>query len=467
MTSMEDVTRTTIDAYIRFQPRLYGEITHRGVTSAPVPTSHPRAPLGQVGYRNGLAGPEFLFVVRVNNDTIYGGGWVDLSDEPVIIKVPEVEGGRFWNIQVCDRWTNVLPGIGSRRGSEVGLYALVGPTWSGSLPPDVHEVRTTENLTFAFYRVGYSAFDDADRSQADLDQAADVLRRFTAVPLSVFLATGAPEQAPRAADLPAPPLAPRTLVAQLAMQRPLTLLGFLRAFVALPDCPLSDEERALLDRFGAFLDQAQQELASSASDQPTAAAMIQGLQLARGLIDARVRDAAPGDNGWVAIKAGLWDGRWLDRAAIAEYAIWANRPDSSIYPEVHTDALGLPLHGASRYTMRFAAGSLPPVEDFWSITLYRGDTLTLVENPIDRYSIGDRTPGLRYGDDGSLTLYIQKDTPGEEHASNWLPCPAGEFNLMMRFYGPTEAIANGTYKLPGLYSDQEVDFLTGQQQMPG
>lgn len=460
--AMDDIIQTTVDAYIRFLPRYYGELIMRGFTAANVPKAHPRAPLGQMGYRFELADHTFMFVVRINNDTIYGAGYFDLEKEPVVIKVPETVGERFWSLQIADRWTEVIPGVGSRRGSKPGIYAMVGPGWKGDLPEGINRIDTTENLMQLVVRVGYFPFADAEETKADLEKAEQILRQFTVVPLSEYVKNGMPDQRPRSEDTPPPPFAPRTFTAILADNRPLTLLALIREGVSQPDCTLSKEEKKLLERFSAHLDQATGEFESSRSDQSTAAAMIQGLDLSRRLVDGRVRAAKKDDKGWVTIPAGEWGERWLDRAAVAEYAIYANRPDSSLYPEAHTDMLGFPLNGAYKYTLRFAEGQFPPVTNFWSITLYRGDTLTLVENSIDRYSIGDRTPGLVYGPDGSLTIYIQKERPEGDKAANWLPCPEGEFNLMTRLYGPEKEIQDGTYKLPPIMRADEVGFLQGE-----
>jgi hypothetical protein len=225
-------------------------------------------------------------------------------------------------------------------------------------------------------------------------------------------------------------------------------LALIRDAVKDPSTPLDDGDRALLARFDQQLTKALKEFESSQSDQTTAAAMTRGLHDARALIDERVRASKRGDNNWVTIKAGEWGNKYLDRAAIGDYAIYANRAASSMYPETHVDNIGEPLDGSQRYTIRFEKGQLPAVTDFWSITMYRGDTLTLAQNPINRYSIGDRTAGLKFADDGSLTIYIQKDSPGKDKESNWLPAPAGEFNLMCRLYGPQQAILEDKYKLP-------------------
>jgi hypothetical protein len=162
----------------------------------------------------------------------------------------------------------------------------------------------------------------------------------------------------------------------------------------------------------------------------------------------------------------VWDERYLDRATIAEYAIYANRPSASIYPDCSADALAQPLNGAYKYVMKFEADQFPPVTEFWSITIYRDDSLTFSDNPIDRYSVGNRTPGLKFGEDGSLTIYIQRGSPGKSKESNWLPAPAGEFNFLARYYGPKEEIQSGEYKLPAIYRVQDLRFLAEQGMLP-
>jgi hypothetical protein len=438
---------TAVEAYIRFLPRFYTFGFEKLMTSVPEPLTRPAAPLNQVGYRRSLVTPDLLFIVRPNNDTIYGAGYIDPSAEPILVRVPDA-GKRFWSIQLADAWTNIAPGVGSRSGSKPGLYAIVGPKWTGKLPDGATEVRVGPGHHQIVLRVGYSSFANQADTDADLQKAVETLHGFVVMPLSKFASGSVPDRAPNSKDAPQPPTSLRAITAGLAERRPLTLLALIREAVKDPATPLDDGDRALLARFDKVLTKALQEFASSQANQATAAAMTRGLHDARRLIDERVRSSRRGDNGWVTIKAGEWGNKYLDRAAIADYAIYANRAASSLYPEIHVDQIGDPLDGSQRYTLHFEKGQLPPAEDFWSITLYRGDTLTLAENPIKRYSIGDRTPGLKFADDGSLTIYIQKDSPGTEKDSNWLPSPAGEFNLMGRVYGPQQAILDGKYKLP-------------------
>jgi hypothetical protein len=438
---------TAVEAYIRFLPRFYTFGFEKLMTGVPEPLTRPGAPLNQVGYRRSLVTPDLLFIVRPNNDTIYGAGYLDPSAEPILVRVPDA-GMRFWSIQLADAWTNIAPGIGSRSGSKPGLYAIVGSKWTGKLLDGATEVRLGEGHYQIVLRVGYSSFAIQADTDADLQKAVETLHGFVVMPLSKFSKGSVPDRAPNSKDAPQPPTSLRAITAGLAEHRPLTLLALIRAAVKDPSTPLDDEDRTLLARFEKHLDKALTEFESSQADQATAAAMTRGLHDARRLIDERVRTSKRGDNGWVTIKAGEWGNKYLDRAAIADYAIYANRAASSMYPEIHVDDIGDPLHGSQRYTLRFEKGQLPPVSDFWSITMYRGDTLTLAENPINRYSIGDRTPGLKTADDGSLTIYIQKDSPGKDKEANWLPSPAGEFNLMCRVYGPQQALMDGKYKLP-------------------
>jgi len=440
---------TAVEAYIRFLPRFYTFGFEKLMTGVPEPLTRPGAPLNQVGYRRSLVTPDLLFIVRPNNDTIYGAGYLDPSAEPILVRVPDA-GTRFWSIQLADPWTNIAPGIGSRSGSKPGLYAIVGPKWKGKLPDGATEVRLGEGHYQIVLRVGYSSFANQADSDADLQKAVETLHGFVVMPLSKFSEGSVPDRAPNSKDAPQPPTSLRAITAGMAERRPLTLLALIRDAVKDPSTPLDDGDRALLARFEKDLNKALTEFESSQADQATAAAMTRGLLDARRLIDERVRSSRRDDNGWVTIKAGEWGNKYLDRAAVADYAIYANRAASSLYPEIHTDQIGDPLEGSHRYTLRFEKGQLPPAENFWSITMYRGDTLTLAENPIKRYSIGDRTPGLKFADDGSLTIYIQKDSPGKDKESNWLPSPAGEFNLMCRVYGPQQAMLDGKYKLPAV-----------------
>jgi hypothetical protein len=184
--------------------------------------------------------------------------------------------------------------------------------------------------------------------------------------------------------------------------------------------------------------------------------------------DALAHSSGPGQNGWSlayhafdynldffevgALDEERWKlpdgpGRYLMRALSARGGLWGNHGYEAAYAMVYDDADGRPLDGTHRYELRFPA--TPPVGAFWSVTMYDTPDFFLVENPIGRYSIGDRTPGLRYADDGSLTIVIQRDEPSDpDRAANWLPTPPGRFRPLLRMYAPDDAVFDGTYELP-------------------
>jgi hypothetical protein len=166
---------------------------------------------------------------------------------------------------------------------------------------------------------------------------------------------------------------------------------------------------------------------------------------------AAIQAAKLGDNanGWdFSMKNGRFGEDYLVRSAIAFRSLAGNAPEEAIYFNADKDVAGEPLDGANRYTMRFEKGALPPVDGFWSLTMYDGKTFFMVENPQKRYSIGSRTPGLQFAPDGSLTLYVQHESPGSDKEANWLPAPAGKFDVHLRTYIPQKALLDGTYKLP-------------------
>ena len=145
---------------------------------------------------------------------------------------------------------------------------------------------------------------------------------------------------------------------------------------------------------------------------------------------------------------GRYGTNYLFRAIVAQVGLGANLPEDAIYPRATKDGDGQPLMGTNRYVIRFPKGQLPPVGAFWSITLYDSRQF-FVQNPINRYAIGDRDR-LKFGDDGSLSLYVQQQSPGADKESNWLPARNGDFNLFMRLYSPKKEILDGTWKLPAI-----------------
>ena len=248
---------------------------------------------------------------------------------------------------------------------------------------------------------------------------------------------------------PAPPIDFPKIDKALAAADPFAYLNFVLQF-----CPPVPQEAALRAKFASIGVEAGKSFDPSNLSAEQKAAMIEGIK--SGLTKIKEKSVTLGKdvNGWrIGLNSGnraYYDGDWLRRAAVALAGIYANDPAEALYPTTHTDIAGAELNGAtSSYTITFPPGQLPPVNAFWSVTMYDGKTQLLVENPINRYLINSpMLPELKKNGDGSLTLYVQKDSPGADKESNWLPAPNDPFYMVMRLYWPKQAALDGEWKPP-------------------
>ena len=166
------------------------------------------------------------------------------------------------------------------------------------------------------------------------------------------------------------------------------------------------------------------------------------------MIDAQVANFGTVENGWlVNAQPGVYGNNYLFRAAVTQFGLGANIGQEAFYPSTFTDSEGKPLSGNNSYLIHFEPGQTPPVDGFWSVSMYNDKNL-FVDNPINRYSIGQYTEGLKNNTDGSVDIYIQNTSPGADKESNWLPAPEGSFNMVLRTYLPQPQILNGTWQLP-------------------
>jgi hypothetical protein len=395
------------------------------------------APFNSFSHASRLAGPDDRFV-SINNDTMYSIAQVDVSGGPVLLRVPDT-AGRYYVLQFVDAWTNNFAYVGRRAtGTAAGSFLLVPPGWEGTAPG---ATRVIEFPTQVATIVGRWACN----GPADLDAVRALQRRLALEP------RGAPAAA---TGIPAPGEVP----AELAFFE--QLRTWMRAF------PPSAQDQAYQQRFAplGLLDPG-----SPYSDCPPelARALTAGADTAKQKMEAALTAGglAPVVNGWTltfhmfdynldhlglgTIDDPAWkiadrEASYLARALAARGGLWGNHGYEAAYPMTYADADGDQLDGRNRYVLRFAQD--PPVAAFWSLTMYDLPDFYLVANPIGRYSIGDRTPGLRHDSDGSLTIVIQHEQPAD--SSNWLPAPAAPFRPLMRLYQPRDAILDGTYQIP-------------------
>lgn len=368
-------------------------------------------------------------IVTPNSDTPYSFAWLDLRAEPIVLSVPEVEKDRYYAVQLEDGNTFNYGYIGSRAtGNEAGDYMVVGPDWQGEAPKGIKKVfRSSTQFSLAGYRTQLFGPDD-------IDNVKKVQAGYKVQTLSSYLGTAAPPPAPEI-DFP-------KIDKDLVKSHFFEYLDFALQFAP----PGEDEKeiRAKLAQIGVGAGKS-----FEFHELPLGHRIEVGLGMKQG--DKKVDDylvTYPKDiNGW---KLASWfgdraffNGNWLLRAAGAKGGIYGNDAVEATYPLTRVDEDGQTLDGSkANYMLTFAKGEYPPVNAFWSVTMYDGKTQLLIKNPINRYLINSpMLPELKKSEDGSLTLYIQQDEPADPaQKANWLPAPDGPIYLVMRLYWPkTEA----------------------------
>jgi hypothetical protein len=363
-------------------------------------------------------------IVSPNQDTLYSVAVLDLRAEPMVLEVPDVLD-RYWTYQLLDAWTSSFHYLGTRATSGLGgRFAITAPGWEGALPDGVERI---ESPTSQAFLLGRFLVDGPD----DVANVAAIDRTLT--PLSVLAGSPAPEPPPPLGAAPGRPVDTGLDGA--------AFFDELSAALAVNAPAREADARALASFAPLGIGPG-----SSPSQGPYADALAEGAALALATLEADGLARAKVENGWVRYpEIGADSSDPLLRAVIARIAWGANVPEESIYALSDGDASGTLYDGGTPRVLRFEAGALPPVDPthgFWSVTLYGPDRF-FVENELDRYAIGDRTPGLVYGDDGSLELVIASEPPAEG-VSNWLPAPAGPYSLMLRAYLPdVSAVASG------------------------
>ena len=381
--------------------------------------------------------PQDTAIQTPNSDTPYSSLGADLRTEPLVLTVPAVEQNRYYSLQFIDGYTSNIAYVGSRTtGNGGGKYLLAGPNWQGQTPEGVNAViRSDTDLAMVLYRTQLFG-------PSDLQNVEKVQQGYLVEPLSAYLDQPPPTPAP-AIDF----VAPLTVDQQKTSPQFFEILNFVLQFA-----PGRPGEENVLTRFSTIGIGPKGDFDADDASPELRAAVEGGMADAWAQLDAFKKDSL--DTGTVT-STDLFGSpqelgqNYLYRMAGAVFGIYGNTAAEALYPNFSTDAAGAPLTGANAYTYHFAPGQLPPVNAFWSLTMYGLPKSLLVANPINRYLIN--SPMLRElvpDVDGGYTFYVQRDSPGPEREPNWLPAPDGPFALILRLYWPKPDALGGQWQAP-------------------
>jgi hypothetical protein len=396
-----------------------------------------KAPWNQIRNISRVFTPEDTAIVSPNSDTPYSMVGMDLRSEPLVLTVPQIEKKRYFSVQLIDQYTFNFDYIGSRTtGNDGGSFLIAGPNWNGQTPKGVKKVFHSETeIALGVYRT--QLFDPGD-----IDNVKKVQSGYKVQTLSEFLGKAAPKPAP-AIDF-IKPLMPET---QKTSPEFFNILSFILKF-----CPTNPSEKALMERFAKIGVGAGKSFDAAKLSPEMKTALEQGMAdaWAEFAVFKKSRfDTGQVTSGDVFGTRQYLRNNYLYRMAAGVIGLYGNSKQEAMYPFYGVDSDRQPMVGTNSYTLRFAPGKLPPVNAFWSVTMYGMPQSLLVANPINRYLINSpMLPQLQRDADGGLTLLIQNESPGKDKEANWLPAPKGPFVMAMRLYWPKEEALDAKWTAP-------------------
>ena len=435
-TTEKEATDIGIEAYVYGYPLVTMEYTRRVMTNVVTPEGT-HAPMGQFRLMREYPNAQFRDVTAPNADTLYSTAWLDLAKEPYVLSLPD-EHDRYFLMPMLSGWTDVFEVPGKRTtGTKAQTYAITGPNWKGELPAGVKELKSPTNMVWILGRTYCTG------TPEDYKACHAIMDKYQLVPLSSFgkRFTVPAGKVDPSVDMKTPvreqvhkldAIAYFTLLAKLMKDNP----------PAKADAPMIAKMAKIGLVPGQDFDPSKLSAAAAKAIPETAQRQIMG----------HFKDGGSNLNGWIfTTKAGVYGADYLQRAFITAIGLGANRPQDAVYPTSEVDSDGKPYNGANKYVLHFDKGQTPPANAFWSVTMYNGEYF-FVDNRLNKYTVSPRN-ALKYNADGSLDLYIQHESPGEEKEANWLPAPSGKFVLMMRLYWPQEeapSIIDGSWKPPAV-----------------
>ena len=426
-------------AYVYGYPLVILDVTKDQQTATPA-AAPGVAPINQITRAPRTPAAQYRGNTRANVDTLYTSGWFNLTKEPMVLTVPEANG-RFYVATLFDAWQNVFAAPGPRTtGNESGNFAIVGPGWNGTLPSNVTKLQSPTNTVLLAARI-------LQNGPADIPAAVAFESGFKLTPLSAWSTNYTP---PTNVAVNPNVNVTASPVRQVANMTPATFFG--RIATVMEGNPPRSADKPVIDQIARIGIVPGTTFDWNGLNATTQNAIRQGFQDGIAQVQAASLNfpGAVEKNGWItSYSAGVYGTNYTLNAGEALSNILPNQPQDTLYPFSNTNATGAPYSGAYDYVLHFPANATPPVNAFWSLTMYGTDNY-LVPNSINRYAISPHLSNLTHNLDGSLDIYIQHASPGPAKESNWLPAPSGQFYLEMRLYWPQESALNGSWVPPAV-----------------
>jgi hypothetical protein len=446
--SEQDAHSIGVTAYLYFYSLVTMDLTRKQLTNVATPAGL-ATPMNTFISLPAFPPADMKVVVRPNFDTLYSSAWLDLTKEPMVISVPDTHG-RYYLLPMLDMWTDVFASPGWRTtGTQAGDYAVVPPGWSGTLPAGV--VRIDAPTPYVWI-IGRTKTD----GPPDYDAVHAIQAGYKITPLSGWGKPAAPVigTVDPSVDMKTPPkITVDTMPADKFFAYAAEILKLQPPHII--DQPiLAQMQRIGIERGKSFdINKVDPAIKAALESAPADALKLMAWKLAS---LARVT------NGWSmnTDTMGVYGNYYLKRALVSQFGLGANLPEDAIYPLNLADDTGKPLDGGSAYVLHFDKGATPPVNAFWSVTLYDADGFQ-VPNSLNRFAVSSWMP-FKYDPDGSLDLYFQNASPGADKEANWLPAPKGPFNLAMRLYAPKSDALTGKWNPPPVTKAAQPTLLPTQ-----
>ena len=437
------------DAYLYFYPLISMDITRKQSTNIEPGKEFAKGPMNMFVNVPAFPPADLKVVVRVNFDTLYSIAWLDLTKEPQVVSAPET-GGRYYLLPMLDMWTDVFASPGWRTtGTQAGNFLITPPGWNGTVPAGMTRISAPTPYVWV---IGRTKTD----GPPDYDAVHKIQAGYKVTMLSDWGKTPRPVEVKidPSVDMKTPPKI------QVDTMPAAKYFAYAAELLKLHPPHLTDEPiLAQMKRIGI-------EPGKSFDIDTVSPAVKKALEGApeagQRLMEWKLPTLARVVNHWSmnTDTMGVYGNYYLKRAIVTQQGLGANLPEDAIYPLNLGDEAGRPLDGANKYTLHFEKGATPPVNAFWSVTLYDQDGFQ-VANSLNRFAVSSWMP-FKYSSDGSLTLYFQNESPGGDREANWLPSPKGAFNLTMRLYAPKSDVLTGKWNPPPITRAQVLPSLGAQ-----